>query len=545
MTLTRYVVATPLGPIPLASDEALVSIVPSVLALPKVREPPLSILLRMAGAQTPDELGRNGPVVASAANIENADNPEVRRYEAKFGRDAFFTAEFLAGSFPQLEEGTVRYFAAYQSGDTDEHKQSSPGKIPNHIRDPEDPLAQKLTLETGRAWPWFGGTDTTVQFLSAACRVLERAPEVANQHVVFPTDHVQAGNLVKRQGSPLTIGRATVEAARWLLHELAHDAGQPLLWVPLNRRDSFTIWTDSPNAFHYRDGTLAAPPVAPVQLQAQVYDALRALSSLARRIPELFLSIDELNALAERVKRTLLDDFVASDDRGMFLVNGVARDKSGSLSPLAVRTVNIGLVLDSGVLEGEDLRWLREACVRQLFSPELLSPFGIAGRARDEIRFEKFDYHSQVWAFASFKSARGLARHGFGLLARELEARIMRQTQDALLPENVGAGPDRQLEYCPHILTVRRPAPDGRTTVTVKERTPAPFAAWTAGAVVAIDSPSNTSLNTSGCTELEEDILGGLAERAYQGSADLAWRPVTPETAARTASRCRPSPKAR
>ncbi|TMK38528.1 MAG: hypothetical protein E6G66_18430 [Actinobacteria bacterium] len=154
------------------------SIVPSVLALPRVPEPPLSILLRMTGAQTNDELGSNGPVVASAANIENAGNPEVRRYEAKFGRDAFFTAEFLAGIFPRLEEGTVRYFAAYQSADTDERKQSSPGKIPNHIRDPDDPLARKLTLETGRAWPWFGGTDTTVQFLTAACRVLERAPEI-------------------------------------------------------------------------------------------------------------------------------------------------------------------------------------------------------------------------------------------------------------------------------------------------------------------------------------------------------------------------------
>ncbi|TMK38527.1 MAG: hypothetical protein E6G66_18425 [Actinobacteria bacterium] len=265
-----------------------------------------------------------------------------------------------------------------------------------------------------------------------------------------------------------------------------------------------------------------------MQLQAQVYDALLALGSVARRIPELCLSIDELHALAERVKRTLLDHFVASDHRGLFLVNAAVRDRSGSLSPLAVRTVNIGLVLDSGLLEGKDVRWLRDACVRQLFSPDLLSPFGIAARARDEIRFEKFDYHSQVWAFASFKSARGLSRHGFGRLARELEARVMRQTWDGLLPENVGAGSDRQLEYCPHILTVRRPAPDGRMTVTVKERTPAPFAAWTAGAVVAIERLSRTSVDRPVCTELEEEILGGLDDQAYRGAADLAWRPTTP-----------------
>jgi hypothetical protein len=114
----------------------------------------------------------------------------------------------------------------------------------------------------------------------------------------------------------------------------------------------------------------------------------------------------------------------------------------------------------------------------------MLSPFGVAGRARDEVRFEPFDYHSQVWAFAVHRTARGLARHGYPDLARELDRRVLEQTRDGLFPENVGACPD--LRYCPHILTVARPGPDGRPTVTVKERPPAPYAAWTVAAVLAM-----------------------------------------------------------
>ena len=34
-----------------------------------------------------------------------------------------------------------------------------------------------------------------------------------------------------------------------------------LVWAGLNRKDSFTVWTDSPTAFHHRDGK--APRLLP------------------------------------------------------------------------------------------------------------------------------------------------------------------------------------------------------------------------------------------------------------------------------------------
>jgi glycogen debranching enzyme len=452
----RYTVTTPLGPVRLASDERLVGIEPCRLVLPSKRADPLSVLLRMAAVNRSEELGDRGPLIASLANPENAANPELRRYEAVFGRDALYSAAFLADLYPQLEAGTIRFLAGFQASKNDPLALAAPGKIPNHIRDPDDPLARKLTAETGRRWPWFGGTDTTVLFLSAACRVVDR----------------DAGAL----DWPITGGRrlrdAMAAAGRWLLGELRQD----VLWVYLNRKDSYTVWTDSPNAFHHADGTLASPPVAPVQLQAEVYDAL---CGLVRHATALGLPSARMDECARRIRACLRTAFIVDHRRGAFLAAAL----SSRGEPLAVRTVGMGMALDSAAFEDHDII---RSVAGHLFSPELLSPFGLAGRARDEVRFEPFDYHSQVWAFAVHRTARGLARHGYPDLARDLDLRVLEQTRDGLFPENVGACPD--LCYCPHILTVARPAPDGRPTVTVKERPPAPYAAWTVAAVLAIRS---------------------------------------------------------
>jgi hypothetical protein len=120
----------------------------------------------------------------------------------------------------------------------------------------------------------------------------------------------------------------------------------------------------------------------------------------------------------------------------------------------------MGMALDSELLADADATGLRESLLAHLGSPATTAPFGLVGRARDELRFTPFDYHSQVWAFATYRTALGLRRHGHAARASELSAAIMRQTRDGLLPENVGSSTESELRYCPHVLTVRRPAPD-------------------------------------------------------------------------------------
>jgi glycogen debranching enzyme len=524
----RKIVSTTLEPISLASDEELVDIKLSPLVLPSTRIPPIEVLQRLGRVASPEKLGGNGPLLASAVNPENADNSAARRYEAVFGRDALYAAEFLCEEYPQLEDATVLYLAAFQATDIDPSRQAEPGKIPNHIRSQDDPIAQALTRETGRGWPWYGATDTTVQFLSALCRLLIRRPEAAIEPVRRPPPvFVDTYQQVAEQRRPRLLKDVTYAATGWLLRALRTGPVPHLVWVGMNDKDSFTVWTDSPNAFSSPEGQLARPPVAPVQLQAQAYDALCCLAHCAGSLPELQLDPDELLTEAQLVRQTVLDRFVIEAMHGL-QVAAAAEIRDGRLVPVASRTVNVGFVLVSSLLDGAACGELRESLVRQLFSAEMSSPFGIVGRARDEVRFEPFDYHSQVWAFAVHQVARGLRRAGYPFLARELDARVIRQTQDGLLPENVGANADPELRYCPHLLRVARLAADGRPTVTTKERPPAPYAAWTAAAVEAIDNgarrlPVNDQISA---TPFEAQIHAGVpaAHRAYFSPDDLCWR---------------------
>jgi glycogen debranching enzyme len=525
----RKIVSTMLGPISLANDEELVDIELSPLVLPSTRIPPLEVLQRLGRVTSPEKLGGNGPLLASAANPENADNPAARRYEAVFGRDALYAAEFLCEEYPQLEDATVFFLAAFQAADIDPSRQAEPGKIANHIRSLNDPIAQALTRETGRGWPWYGATDTTIQFLSALCRLLNRRPAAAIEPVRRPPpDLADTYPKIAGQRRPRLLKDVAHAATGWLLRALRTGPVPHLVWVGMNDKDSFTVWTDSPNAFSSPDGRLARPPVAPVQLQAQAYDALCSLAHCADSLPELRLDPDELLSEAQHVRQTVLDRFVTETNHGL-KVAAAAEIRDERLVPLASRTVNVGFALVSGLLDGPACGELRESLVRQLFSAEMSSPFGIVGRARDEVRFEPFDYHSQVWAFAVHQIARGLKRAGYPLLARELDARVIRQTQDGLLPENVGANADPELRYCPHLLRVARLAADGRPTITTKERPPAPYAAWTAAAVEAIDKgtrslPVNEQISA---TPFEAKIIASVpaAHRAYFSPDDLCWRP--------------------
>lgn len=510
--ISRYTVQTPLGVIQLATDETFVSIRESRLVPPVIRIDPMDILLQMSGVSTPDQLGDQGAPLASIANPENICNDEVRRYEARFGRDALYAAEFLSSKWPQLELGVVRYLAAYQARDFDERSQAAPGKVPNHIRRPDDKLAQQLTAETGRRWPWFGGTDTTVQFLLAASRVLKANPEAGWEFLRYPPGHPSAGKYVVWGTSRRTLKDAVTDATGWLVRELGSRPGPPLLWVPMNRKDSFTVWTDSPNSFHWRDGQLAHPPVAPVQLQAQAFDALIALAELPLNKSEHVRTPKLLMDLAARLKEAIMRLFFVKDDRGEYFANGVAADQNNELSALDVRTVNMGFLLDSALLEESKYLPYREAIVEQMLSPAMLSPFGIAGRARDEVRFEKFDYHSQVYAFAVHKVANGLRRAGYPYLAEVIDGRVLAQTVDGFYPENVGAGEAPRLEYCPHILTISRTAADGLLTVTAKERTPAPYAVWTVAAILDIQQrlSDKNMKDTNESSSLEQRLLPRL-----------------------------------
>lgn len=529
----RRLVATALGDIELATDEDLVSIEGVHLKLPAARERPLEVLLRLARVTDVADLGKKA-LLASVANEENLGNAELRRYEAVWTRDLLTTVKPLRSLFPDLERRSVMYTGTYQAESAEPNKMSERGKIANHIRDPDDPLARALTRSVGRGWPWYGATDSTVLWLESACRVLAREPQRAGDPLVHPEGHGRAGQVASYRGEPHTLGRAVVEAVGWLVRELDNRHWAGLLWAPLNMKDSYTYWRDSPNTFSHRDGRLAGPPVAPLGLQAQVFDALMAAAQVVDsllqncRVPDMLVTADVLRDKADVVRKTVFERYPAADDGGEFLADAVEVDEQADdLAALCVRTVDLGMVLDSGLVAGENFRGLRQAIIRQLFSDRFLTPFGLTGRDRSDIRFGRYDYHAQVWGWTVHKVAEGLRRDDYHQLADELDARVMRHTTDGLNPEFVGGGPDPLIDYCPHRLTVRRPAYDGTMTTTVKERPPAPHQAWTVGAILAIDHSQRRQGAHSSPSQavFEREVLRTITDRACRALDDLRWDP--------------------
>jgi glycogen debranching enzyme len=187
---------------------------------------------------------------------------------------------------------------------------------------------------------------------------------------------------------------------------------------------------------------------------------------------------DELVATAQRLRRRLID--LCWVEEGRFFALGVDRDPGGRLRPLAIRTSNMGRLLDSNILDGEEWRPYREAVVDHLFGEELLAPGGIRTLAAGSARYRPGSYHNgSVWPFDTRLIARGLARHGHSDLAAELDRRLVAACQQVrCYPEFVrGDG----LDINRHVVEVE----DAEGRANRVEQPPQLFQAWTVAAYIS------------------------------------------------------------
>src|SRR5690606_35785925 len=113
----------------------------------------------------------------------------------------------------------------------------------------------------------------------------------------------------------------------------------------------------------------------------------------------LFLQdeVDDLLARAAKLRHTVLSNFwiVDKNHYGGYFARGTDRTTRGKLHPLAVRSSDMGHVLNSKLLDGSDpdIVSKREAVIKNLFSPEMLCPSGIRTVASDSIRYYEDKYH--------------------------------------------------------------------------------------------------------------------------------------------------------
>lgn len=421
----------------------------------------LEQMMRLTSSRSSYTLGRNGPSIAALALEDVPSNKiaiqglaflkknftrplapgHLRLYEAVFGRDSLRVAIDLLSSYPELARSTVIKLAELQGTEFNTEREEEPGKILHEARSHEDAVAQKLTMNRGWGWPYYGSVDATPEFirtLTAYCRLSEE-----NYKFLSYT-------YMDKNGQRRSIAYALDMALEWILQKLDSNEESLLEYKSFLPRGNYPnprgienqVWKDSPDAYHHEDGTLANHDqgIASIEVQVTTYDALLDAAELYERMYDDKKQAEVFRSKAQKLKKSILKHFWTNDKGGYFVL-GTDRDIKGNLRQLKIRTSNMGHTLNSRLLEGSSSEIVkkREAVVKQLLSPEMLNISGIRTLAADEVRFRPGAYHNgSVWLWDTHHIAKGFRRHAYHDIANELDRRMLHVVETTkIFPEYV------------------------------------------------------------------------------------------------------------
>jgi glycogen debranching enzyme len=297
-------------------------------------------------------------------------------FVALFGRDSIITALQTLAYNPRIAEQTIRLLANFQGRLVNEWREEEPGKILHEIR-----MGEMARLGEVPHTPYYGTVDATPLFL------------------------ILIGEHARWRGSLALFNelKANVEAALdWIARYGDHDSdGYVEYFCKTEKGLSNQGWKDSGDAIVNTDGSLAAPPIALVEVQAYVYRAKRGIAELFRR------SGDE-----ERARRLddEADDLRHKFNRDFWVEAGwyalaLQKDKR----PVEVLSSNAGHALWAGVADGEKAR--RTAA--SLMTDEMFTGWGVRTLSSGEVYYNPLGYHlGTVWPHDNSIVAAGFKRYG-------------------------------------------------------------------------------------------------------------------------------------
>lgn len=313
-------------------------------------------------------------------------------FAAPFGRDSLWTAYFVLPYAPHLARGVLKTLARYQAQRAEDATDAEPGKILHELRFGE---AARLGLIPHR--PYYGSIDATPLFAALAADYTLATGDRETFEALEPAVW-RAVEWMERYGDP--DGDGFLEYRRRAPGGLDNQG-----------------WKDSWDSTWHADGTLAPPPIAPVEAQAYVYRALRSLARvmawLGRGRPAEELD-RKATALAQR-----FDSAFWLEREGFY-----AHALDGARRPLAVVTSNPGHALWAGIVPPGRAG----AVARRLLAPEMFTGYGLRTVAAGQARYNPMSYHNgSVWPHDTAIAAAGLARYG----RLEEAARLLRGLLDA------------------------------------------------------------------------------------------------------------------
>jgi len=441
-------------------------------------------LLRLTRAQHINDIGKAGPSIASLAlepevGIDNPDNEHLHLYEVVFGRDSLRVAIDLINSYPELARTTVFALAQLQGTTYNKDREEEPGRIVHEARDENDLLARRLTLERGWHWPYYASVDATPEFIRTLTAYVKRSEE--NYGFLSET-------YTDRDDKERTVTHSLEMALEWIAtRRLQNSEGLVEYKTTLPRGIENQVWRDSWDAYHHADGTLANHDqgIASLEVQVTTYDALLDAAELFEDVFDNLSRAESLRAQAQTLRTAILEYFW-TDEKGGYFVLGTDRDDEGNLRQLKIRTSNMGHVLNSRLLKGDEPETvhMREAVVNQILSPEMLCFSGIRSLASDEVRFRPGAYHNgSVWLWDTHHIAKGLRRHGYTEAADDLDRRMLRVIDiTRMFPEYV-RGEQDGVSVNTHTVELMDAT---YNRINVVEQPPQEVQAWTVAAIRAI-----------------------------------------------------------
>jgi glycogen debranching enzyme len=297
-----------------------------------------------------------------------------------FGRDSLLTSWMTMLVDADLALGTLQTLARFQGEAVDPLTEEEPGRILHEMR-----FGETASLALGGGRIYYGSVDATPLF------------------VMLVGELSRWGNRREEVDALLP---AADEALRWMTKYGDRDGDG---YVEYQRTTDRGLqnqgWKDSFDSMRFRDGTLAATPIALCEVQGYVYAALIARVHCATEAGDHDLAMS-LEERANELKRRFNEDFWIDADGGGYFAMGLDREKQridgvGS---------NQGHCLWTGIVDEEKAPFV----ARSLMAPEMFGGWGIRTLSVGNRGYNPISYHcGSVWPHDNALCAAGLMRYGF------------------------------------------------------------------------------------------------------------------------------------
>lgn len=310
-------------------------------------------------------------------------------YVALFGRDSIITALETLAYDSTIAENTLTLLAKHQGQHHDPWRDEEPGKILHELR-----VGEMANLHEVPQTPYYGTVDATPLF------------------VVLLAEYVRwTGDL----GLWRRLRKNVDAALDWIDHFGDHDGDGFTDYQSTSGKGLVNHgWKDSGNSIRNRDGSLATPPIALVEVQGYVYRAKLDAAWLLRQDGGE-KQAQQLEADADRLRRRFKAAYWMADEK--YLAVALQRDGKQAESI----TSNPGQALWSGIVDRDHA----EAIAKRLLSKALFSGWGIRTLAEGELAYSPIDYQvGAVWPHDNAMIAAGLKRAGFDQQAVQIFSAI-------------------------------------------------------------------------------------------------------------------------